>query len=422
MLPKLKILQVGDVHLPDHVSAINMDDKDANFPSSLKEVVGSNLLKAVFRHIDKQLTDGKLDALMFMGDLTSRGDIKGYTLAAKYITESLLIGGERHNKDIPVGIVPGNHDISRDLADPADLSTKFGPLQKALVDAGLKEMPVTHNIAMNIGDGKYTATAYLMNSCWGCGEETFIPAEFREPIKKAIDSVLVAKGNEAIAEYYDRQLDTPALSRESIEDLLEGIKASNGENLPIIVAHHNLLPQRIVRLAPYTELVNGGSLRGSLLDLHRPVLYLHGHIHADPVEIMSLPQGTPLVCISAPEVTKGFNVIEVIFSQNGLPLSVRIVPYRMDESQMMQQNDPIIVPLGNPKWHVADKQLSGLYASLLIKGISHWSDVVDIAENLDPNITEDRILEMVETLASDGSVKIENYGLRMDNWMLRAEK
>ena len=74
---------------------------------------------------------------------------------------------------------------------------------------------------------------------------------------------------------------------------MQGVHDAPSNVLSVIVAHHNLLPQRLPRLAPYTELVNGGALRASLGELGKPVLYLHGHIHEDPIEILRSPGGAP---------------------------------------------------------------------------------------------------------------------------------
>lgn len=80
--------------------------------------------------------------------------------------------------------------------------------------------------------------------------------------------------------------------------------------------------QRMTRLAPYTELVNSGAVRASLMEAGRPILYLHGHIHTDPVEVLSVPGGDALVCISAPAAEDGFNIIEVVFTRSGKPLHI----------------------------------------------------------------------------------------------------
>ncbi len=37
-----------------------------------------------------------------------------------------------------------------------------------------------------------------------------------------------------------------------------------------------------MRIAPYTEVVNGGNVRRRLTNCGKPVVYLHGHIHDDP--------------------------------------------------------------------------------------------------------------------------------------------
>jgi len=49
MLKKLRILQIGDIHLTSNSkTTTSIDDKDERFPASLKSVVSQNKLKNVF--------------------------------------------------------------------------------------------------------------------------------------------------------------------------------------------------------------------------------------------------------------------------------------------------------------------------------------------------------------------------------------
>jgi hypothetical protein len=165
-----------------------------------------------------------------------------------------------------------------------------------------------------------------MNSCWSCGAVEYIPAEFRDSVGPAIEAAIAKGDPKVLSAYYDRQFDTPAFSDASISELVEFAGALPREQQLVVVAHHNLLPQRLTRLAPYTELVNSGAVRSSLMEAKRPILYLHGHIHTDPVEVLSVPGGDALACISAPAAETGFNVVEVVFTRSGNPLVGHVIP------------------------------------------------------------------------------------------------
>jgi hypothetical protein len=77
----------------------------------------------------------------------------------------------------------------------------------------------------------------------------------------------------------------------------------------------------------YTEVINAGLIRAQLLTLERPVIYCHGHIHSDPIEIVRGVQQSRtgmLVCISAPVLSDGFNVLDIAFSRSCCPLGVTV--------------------------------------------------------------------------------------------------
>jgi hypothetical protein len=214
MLPRLKLIQVGDIHLATAAKrGRTVDDKDFRFPQQLRASISANPLKASFKKLFEILDTGGVSAVLFMGDLTDHGNIENYKNCARYIAEALEIGINRNFSDVPIGIVPGNHDIDRLIALEPGMTRKFQPLNAALHSNGLPELPVERPISFKIGDTSSEANVYLLNSCWGCGEKEFIPEKFRDAIADAITvSLSGAKSTDALAEYYDRQLDTPAFS------------------------------------------------------------------------------------------------------------------------------------------------------------------------------------------------------------------
>ncbi len=420
MLPRLRFIQLGDIHLPSSaVRAAPIDVKDPNFPASLKNAISSTPLKAVFKYIYRTLSGSRIDAVFCTGDFTDFGDLNGYKACCRYLANAFQLGSRGAFSSIPLGIVPGNHDVNRELAQAPGSTAKFAPLSHALAESGLPALPVETPIAFTIRRDASVANALLINSCWGCGEAEFIPELFRKPIAAAIQGTLQGKDSgEALETYYYRQLDTPAITIETISDVVNRIGAMSPTIVPVLVAHHNLLPQRIPRLAPYTELVNSGAFRSSLLELRRPVLYLHGHVHDDPIEVVQTPTGGLLVSVSAPEAVKGFNLLEILFTRHGVPLSCHVIRWRFDDSGVLRQYPNLSVPLISTHRRSLDPLLPRLYARLIERGESYWQDLLPLASSVPQS--ESNLAEMLELLLADGTISVENYDLPVNQWIIRA--
>lgn len=421
MIRSVRLLQVGDVHLPTAAKKQRaFDDKDETFPLGLKHVIAGPPAKQVFKQIFSFMEGGGVDALLFMGDLTDRGSIESYGGAVRFIANSLQIGAGRMHADLAVGLVPGNHDINRELAKDPGFDPKFRPLNEALVTEHLPQLPVDSCVHMSVGEANSEVNVVLMNSCWGCGSQTLIPAEFRSSISEAIDSAIASGGEEELAAYYDRQLDTPAFSDDGIAHLLSLAKGSAAAGLLVAVAHHNLLPQRASRIAPYTELINSGRVRQALTQLERPVVYLHGHIHEDPIEIVRTPKGEPLICISAPAADDGFNVIDVKFTRHGIPLACEITPWRFDEGGNLQSIAPISVSLLGSRRRSHGKALGKIFGKILEHQQVWWSDLISQTPPFFDSHNEEQIVEALELLRADDSIVVENYALAPENWIIRS--
>jgi hypothetical protein len=84
-----------------------------------------------------------------------------------------------------------------------------------------------------------------------------------------------------------------------------------------------------------------------LLNTKRRVLYLHGHIHDDPLETVASPllDGGILVIISAPELVDGYNLIEIEYTSSGLPLGCRVKAYRIHNG-ILSLSRVAEIPLG----------------------------------------------------------------------------
>lgn len=422
MLSKIRIIQIGDVHLPSASrSAGALDDKDTRFPSDLKKIISNTPIKQVFRKIYELTESGEIAGLIFMGDLTDFGKIDGYVACAKYIATALQVGTKGQNSSMPIGIIPGNHDIDRALAKETSFTAKFKPLVSALAAEGLPAIPVTDPAWLELDTKGASIGIVLLNSCWGCGSKEFIPAEFRDDVQEAIEKALQrGQQDKQIAAYYDRQFDTPAFSNETIEKLLNSTPPASDCSVLIVAAHHNLLPQRQTRLAPYTELVNSGAVRSALQELDRPVLYLHGHIHQDPIELLQVPGGAIVASIAAPEIVAGFNIIELVFTRTMMPLTCRVIKWRFDQGGYLRQLKPVAIPLIGSRRRSHSEALATLYSLLLKHGEIYWTDLATEARTIYSTNVEEELEESLELLFSDGKIEIANYELRSTNWIIGA--
>lgn len=420
-LTTVRILQVGDLHLPSVIGERrNVDDKDKSFSFELKNRISASPTKVVYQKLYELISEQQYDSVLFMGDLTDRGNLKNFDHAAKYLAQSLQIGSGRQNHDVPVGIVSGNHDINRALAGKPSVVDKFAPLNATLAAHGLPTIPVEREITIEVSKSNASAKIVLLNSCWGCGAKEYIPEKFREVVHSAIDGMMTDEDSEEFGQYYDRQLDTPAFSNETISRVSEARATTSDDTVEVYVAHHNLLPQRLPRLAPYTELVNSGAMRAVLTDGKKPTIYLHGHIHEDPVEVVSRPHGSNLISISSPLSSDGFNEVEIVFTATGLPMSCIIYPWRFSNAGVLQKQERVIVPLVSGHRLARDTSLPLLLSFILQNGQVYWSQIERHEPPFYEAQTSETLQEGIEMLMAHQSIQIENYSMKPQHWIIRS--
>lgn len=416
---RINLLQLGDLHLPTAAALPrNIDDKDKSFSIELKNKISTSPLKQVLKQCHELIATGQVDAVLHMGDLTDRGDQSGYRAGIEFLSMALQIGNGKKYENLPIGVVPGNHDISRVLAGSPGMNEKFHPLERALLDNGIENFPYNRCTQIQISGAEDCLTLNLMNSCWGCGAKENIPEAFRDAIATAIDAVLAKTGTTGLDSYYDRQLDTPAFSDATIQHINQIFQTTSANHLHVFIAHHNFLPQRLARVAPYTELVNSGALRAALLEANRPSIYLHGHIHDDPIEILKLPAGHNVVSISAPELSNGFNNVELIFSELGMPLACKITPWRFNKTGHLVRQDQETISLTSRKRRIKIHSSDSILSGLMTKSPVYWSELVELSLSLSHPLSEDKLHEEVEILLAEQLITIENYQSDPKHWIV----
>jgi len=348
----LKLLQIGDIHYPDAKSGSGLADiKDKAMPSTLVDSLVPHKLQNVVRALTKlcqpEKNEKRVNGILFCGDLTSMGNASGYQECVRYLSEVLELSNPAVWRQDHIHAVPGNHDVDRTLCSPTNpsLFDKFRPLAVAWNNVAVPILQAEEIRRTTISADSCTAEVFSLNSCIGCGEKRFLPSKVGDELHRLLEKYVEGKRLDETFSLVGEQLDTPAFLEEHMTSLRLAIDELRPTTIPVVLAHHNILPQAIVRVDIYTEVINGGLIRSRLSQCKHPVIYCHGHIHDDPIEIISLPapDNGPLVSISAPLLSDGFNLIEIWYGQKDIALGCVVVPYRIQRDGVVKRDDSKVV-------------------------------------------------------------------------------
>ncbi|UIJ91434.1 metallophosphoesterase (plasmid) [Sinorhizobium meliloti] len=348
---RVRILQIGDVHYPDwQASASDIDAKDNKFSPTITGKLRGSSLRAVLSKLRRLALTQSLDAIAFMGDFTSRGETSYISAAFQHFSLLCRARG-RTSQALPLIFVPGNHDVNRKDALELGSTEKFSAIAALAERFGWESIPVDQPVHFSLPPRSNCANVMLVNTAMGSWELQNLPEFLRTRLKKldsssepvdlgvtdtSVHSPATPPEEPAAAavikdleDQYYGQLDTPYLSGSMLSGLMSLVHQRE-TRFGIVIGHHNLLPQKTPRITPYAEMLNSGFVRSQLLLSDKPIVYLHGHIHSDPVEIVSDPRSPngKLICISAPEIHAGFNELVFFITDHGELVGVRLIPYR----------------------------------------------------------------------------------------------
>lgn len=380
---KSTILQVGDVHYPEAIAEAGaLDLKDMAFPAALQSKLSVKKISHVTRHAMAHIDRGDVDLLVFVGDLTTRGDTAAYESCIEFINGSLNASLAHSGKPGALGITPGNHDVVRNHTLDVSLIDKFRPFQDIHSKHSIRPLPVGAPEIMKHGVGATSSLDIaLVNSCVGCGERKLLPNGVRDALIAEIERQVAASAGDKskILEILYRStqsIDTPMIDASNLIDVDRWIRNLPQTTLPVICAHHNFLPQGRPRVDAYTDLLNAGALRRMMLDENRPVVFLHGHIHDDPVDVISDPRNphSTVVSISAPLMRDGFNLVTIAYSPNGVPVGCRITGCRLDDNGRYEEHRSMI-----PLWR------GHTLASVLSQDARQILELLEIGHEYYPN-------------------------------------
>ncbi len=323
---------MGDVHYPSATSDIGADSD--GIPDANVRTITSPRLKTVMEKIAE--LKSRDSVLVLSGDLTDRGNLDGYRQAVERLNQVLRFV-EQPERLIAV---PGNHDIRRDLVKPGedDLFRKFTEI-KDIWTANVQDVFSPSDLrVIELAPAKRRLPAVSLNTCILCWEYRNIPGYWHSRAVEALSEILEEDAaDEMAAQLRLLQVDSPSIFKPHLDELERLI----GEDLLacIVVGHHALLPQARPRLNINGEPLNAGLARHALLRGKTPVVYLHGHLHDDPIECLSNPaEGHYLLCIGAPELSDGFNEITLYSSSEDTFLGVDIAEYRFRAEHLELRN------------------------------------------------------------------------------------
>ncbi len=345
-MKRIVLYQLSDVHYPEHRNERALDVKDPGVPSALLEAIAPPRLVGALRELLRRMGSDPGCGIVICGDLTTVGSLSGYQQCVEYLVTGLALGSNEWPLT-SLQVVPGNHDVNR-LSVPTedhDPIAKFDPLVDAWIAHSVPVLAARLRTTQ-MRSGGYGLDLYGLNSCVGCGEWRELPDDLRDklaPIFK--DDAETAQASDDRGRW--ERLDTPAFLEGDVDEVVAAVRTSARDRLAVVIAHHNLLPQFMPRISPYSELLNGGMLRERLCRLDRPILYLHGHIHTSPVEVLlqpAFPQGR-LVSVAAPVFVQGFNRLAIDFAADGQPLGVEVLPIRVQDAGGFENGTPLRVSL-----------------------------------------------------------------------------
>jgi len=417
----VKLLHIGDVHYPDAELERLADVKDLGFPAYLVESSNLKPLELVMRSLQTELESG-FDGILVAGDLTSRGDLDGYKRCLEYlssITES--ISPDR------IHAVPGNHDIDRSAVDASGggIDGKFEPFRAAWQAMGLPVLAVNRVRATDIASPTGAKVRVLsLNSSIGCGEKRHLPPEIADDLKSILGKFAATADPKDAFRLVGETLDTPAFQQADIDDACRDISASEKGAMPVVLSHHNLLPQSLPRVALYAELLNGGVARSRLLGLRRSILYCHGHLHDDPIEIVAEPSnpGSHVILISAPALTRGFNTITVEFGRKGWPLGCVVTIHRLSTRNGSVEPRTVRIPLYGPDLDIIRRLGNDLVESVLDVLSDGEVRFKDIQRSLRAKQQRVQAATLVEALLEAewlGCVAVRNHEYDPQHWHVR---
>lgn len=456
----IRVIQVGDVHLPqweEEKSYSPIDKKDKNYsPSIISDIQGLDNIAAVLKRLAKIGTSDQTDAVVFMGDFTTRGATEQIPAAIEIFTN---IFTKFDSSRVPIFGVPGNHDVDKNEALKHGASGKFSPLQKSFKEYGWHEPPIDRSRRVQLQCAGKTLPISLINTSIGSWSAHLLPDVLEQqfsndrladvPIKQTAkltgandpEGDFEIQKNEKTRADQLFAMDVPFISRGTTASLGRDFNENSDKDTHIIVGHHNFLPQKIPRITPYGEMLNAGMFRRYLQNTRRNIVYLHGHIHDDPIEIIGIPafekgsqaysqpSTSKIVSISAPPIWEGFNEVAFFLDDDSQVYLLRITKYRLDENMEIgnfSDQETVYIPLLQSVSDLLGTDTRKILQALKEQksrtnqtGTIKWSDLLHYLSEKKVELSKEIIEHSILKLFCGGLVRINNLGREPVRWAIR---
>jgi hypothetical protein len=424
-MESLKVIQAGDLHFPEYKGKSIGDLKDEGAPEALIQAIAPTQLQSVMREVAHIAEEPTVCGLLICGDMTSYGDIEEYKNSIKYLNKAVEVGDLTKWPEEALHVVPGNHDVNRSLCDSGeDLYKKFDPLVDSWDQIGRKSiLPIEKVRSTEINSSQNSLNLFSLNSCIGCGEKRHLPKEIREELIQIFEDHSVNTSDSNAFKLIGEQLDTPAFEDEHVNSLVRKINEVSSTSVPLVLAHHNILSQVTPRVEIYTELINSGLFRSRLASCSRPVIYCHGHIHDNPVEELKHHQypSSKVIFVSAPLLYNGFNVIEIEFARNNLPLGCIVHKYRTNPSGAVDNTESVDIPLVDSGMlaKFSDEKLASLL-NVCDKNFKRFERIRElIKEDIGRGIHRSTVRDLILEAMWLGLVEIKDRESEYKYWTVR---
>lgn len=422
----VSIIQIGDIHYPDTSSeSTNIELHDHSFPVFLSGGLVGSKMQASLRSVAKEAGARKVHAVCFMGDLTDRGDVDGFGECLKKMHDVFIDDLLALPSPPECLIIPGNHDLVRMNSDVDDPGLRFREINTLLLERGHHPILVDEPRLVSVSDSM-KISIHGINTCFGCGTKRNMHPIVADHICMALDNLLSSgdispnERKSMLNDMYD--LDTPAIHQRAIEKMSADIEKLDEQCLVVICGHHNIIPQQIPRISPYTELVNSGMFRSQILGLKRPAIYLHGHIHDDPIEVIKSADqnGGMLALISAPLFSDGYNIIRIEFDEEGVPLGAIVEKFRTTKAGVCASTGVVSIPFWRDSlssFGALDMEAKQILGAIQGGGSAYYSDIAGSV-----GICEEKIVDKLGKLQWLGYIRIDNYSLKPSRWIIRSHQ
>lgn len=373
---QISILHISDIHYFNGLNTTDPSPDEKPFEGDWTDLDEEeqnrrypHLIRRVKKSIFDQIQDNDIESIIISGDLCHQGDPEAYDICLKYLKSQFH---QFKKIDIKkVVITAGNHDIDKDF-NPENVQTRFIPFLELLTKHGFNKYSLEIPLEIPIGDeGVGKILLVEINTCIEFGSIDQLPKYVIDLFEKHPDYIKMNKPTALQKKQFilerlkkDKEfsaiLDIPYLNDNTIENLSQIIK-DYPTSLPIIIGHHSLLPMRsYFKDRPFNCIINGGKIRERLMGNNKDIIYLHGHIHDDPLDAIISPMNfnsennleTKLICSSAPTLFPlpkgysnkfGFNIITITFSncQKRRPLGCDIKSFFLKNDMIVEENKRI---------------------------------------------------------------------------------